>query len=134
MPNTKQKPVTLPPTEGGVTVEGMPSDSMGLPGSDVIDVTAGAPLLSPPEEILTAGADEGVTAWLTNRKILALWTNSATKNSWINIQGLGWRRLFPGSDATVVCMSMMAAHARAEGRNVNVRLEADSLVHEMYIW
>ncbi len=107
---------------------------MGLPGSDLLDLTAGVPQLAPPEEVLTAGADEGVTAWLTNRKILALWTNSANKNSYINIQGIGWRRLFPGSDATVVCMSMMAAHARAEGRNVNVRIEGDNLVHELYVW
>ena len=73
-------------------------------------------------------------AWLTNRKVLRLWTNSANKNSWINIQGIGWKRLFTGSDTTVVCMTMLAAHARTAGRNVNVRLEADDMVHEIYVW
>jgi hypothetical protein len=134
MPNTKQKPVTLPPTEGTVTVEGRPDESIGLPGADVIEAVTGVPQLIPPEETVTIGADEGITAWLTNRKILGLWTNSAPKNSWINIQGLGWKRLFTGSDTTVVCMTMLAAHAREAGRNVNVRIEADNMVHEIYVW
>lgn len=134
MPNTKQKPVTLPPTEGAVTVEGRPDESIGLPGADVIEAVAGMPQLVPPEETVTIGTDEGITAWLTNRKILGLWTNSSPKNSWINIEGLGWRRLFAGSDTTVVCMTMLAAHAREAGRNVNVRIEADNMVHEIYVW
>ena len=134
MPNTKQKPVKLPPTEGAVTVEGRPDESIGLPGADLIDTIAGVPQLTPPEETVTIGADEGVTAWLTNRKVLGLWSNSSPKNSWISIQGLGWKRLFAGSDTTVACMTMLAAHAREAGRNVNVRIETDNMVHEIYVW
>ena len=133
MPNSTKKPVTLPAAETGTVGAGMPSDSFGLSVTDVLEA-AGMPQLTPPEEIATAGADEGITAWLTNRKILRLWTNSANKNSWINIQGIGWKRLFAGSDTTVVCMTMLAAHARAANRNVNLRLEADNMVHEIYVW
>jgi len=132
MPNSTNNPVTVPPSEALGGGAGMPSDSFGLAGSDVIE-PAGTPQLTPPSEVATA-ADEGITAWLTNRKILRLWTNSANKNSWINIQGIGWKRFFTGSESAVVCMTMLAAHARAGGRNVNVRLEADDLVHEIYVW
>ena len=133
MPNTTKKPVTLPPSEGGVMGEGKPSDSFGPPGSGVKEAV-GVPQLTPPEEVEAAAAEEGITAWLTDRKILGLWSNSANKNSWINVQGLGWRRLFTGSETAVTCMTMLAAHARAAGRNVNVRLEADNMIHEIYVW
>lgn len=134
MPNTTKKPATLPPAEGAVMGEGRPSDSFGLPSSDVKEAT-GVPQLAPPEEVVeTAAADEGITAWLTDRKILGLWSNSANKNSWINVQGLGWRRLFTGSETAVTCMTMLAAHARAENRNVNLRLETDNMIHEIYVW
>lgn len=132
MPNSTKKPVTLPPAEAGSAGAGMPSDSFGLAGANVLEA-AGMPQLTPPSEAESV-TDEGITAWLTNRKILRLWTNSATKNSWINIQGLGWKRLFTGSDTTVVCMTMLAAHARAASRTVNIRLEADDMVHEIYVW
>ncbi|MDJ0952856.1 MAG: hypothetical protein QNJ81_04195 [Acidimicrobiia bacterium] len=132
MPNTTQKPIVLPPTEDGAASEGMPSDSFELPGEGASQA-AGVPQLTPPEEVESAVGDDGITAWLTNRKIVGLWSNSANKNSWIRIAALGWRRL-AGSETAVTCMTMLAAHARAENRNVNVRLETDGMIHEMYVW
>ena len=99
---------------------------LGPPGGYVLEFTNGLTVY--------LSGDTGITAWLSNKKIVGVWSNASNKNSWINIQGLGWRRLFTGSETVVTCMTMLAAHARAENRNVNVRLEADNMIHEIYVW
>jgi len=134
MADTQQSPMTPPPATETGTINGRPDDMMAY-GDALMTAKAsvGVPQLAPPEETFAA-AEEGISAWLTNRKILGLWTNSANKNSWIRIQGVGWRKLFNASETAVVCMTMLAAHARAEKRAVNARIEADNRVHELYVW
>lgn len=133
MADTKQTPMTPPPAAEAAAADGRPDAAMALNG-EVTTAPAGTPQQTPPEETAALGADEGITVWISNRKVMGLWTNSANKNSWINIQGLGWRKIYPGSETAVVSMTMMAAHARAENRNVNVRVDDDNAVHEIYVW
>lgn len=134
MADSQQTPAAPPPTEAPL-VNGRPDETMVFGDALVTEaIHSGVPLLTPPEETLATEAEEGISAWLTNKKILGLWTNSANKNSWISIQGVGWRKLFNASETAVVTMTMLAAHARAENRTVNIRVEADNLVHELYVW
>jgi hypothetical protein len=130
MTSRDQRPTieAAPPT---VTGDGAPSDAFAEEAADTLTVEVG-PTLTPPAEA-GAGA-EGISAWLNNTRIVRLWSNGANMNSWISIEGVGWRRLHPANESAVVAMTMMAAHARAHNRLVNVRIEPDNQVHEIYVW
>jgi hypothetical protein len=102
-----------------------------------VTTTAGAaageakPTAEPPA--LTTG-DGGVTAWVNNQKVNALWSINQTRNSWIGIAGVGWKKLANNSDTAVVALSILGASAKQAQGPVNFREEADKMVHEMYVW
>jgi len=94
------------------------------------------PTLTPPTEVESEGAavEEGIAAWLNGKKIAALWSDASNCNSWISIAGTGWKRLYNGKESTLLSMTMLASHAEQTNATVNVRIEADGLVHEIYVW
>lgn len=96
------------------------------------------PQLSPPEQSdpLTEVADESVTAslWRRNQKINGLWCKNETRNSWISIAGVGWRRLATTTDSGVIALNILASQALQTGRNVDCREESDGMIHEIYLW
>jgi hypothetical protein len=135
MANTNSIPTQTDPNLGTLatdTAAGSPSEAFSnrIAGSTA---AASPPQLIPPEETAAAG-DTGITAWLSNKKIVGVWSNAANKNSWINVEGTGWRRLHPASENAVVAMTMLASHAKADGRICSVRVESDNQVHEIYVW
>jgi len=94
-----------------------------------------APTLVPPTEAeIEAAEGEGIAAWHSGVKIAALWCNEANRNAYISVAGLGWKKLSPATDSSVVSMTMLAAHAEQTNANVNIRIEADGMVHEIYVW
>ncbi|MEJ2502744.1 MAG: hypothetical protein P8177_05410, partial [Gemmatimonadota bacterium] len=94
-----------------------------------------APTLTPPAEVaLEAAAAEGVTAWHTGVKVTALWVNAAQRNAFAAIQGLGWKRVTPANDSAFHAITAMLSQAKQLGRTVNVRVESDNLIHEVYLW
>ena len=123
---------TITDTQTDELPEGGPSEGF-IADAEAVSVADAPPELIPPEESAAAG-ERGVTAWLTNTRIIGVWSNSSNKNSFINIKDVGWRRLNPAGENAVVAMTMLASHARADGRNVTVRVESDNLVHELYVW
>jgi len=135
MTNTNSIPTQTDPHLGALTSEvpaGSPSEAFGdsIAGSTT---ATSPPQLIPPEETAAAG-DTGITAWLSNKKIVGVWSNASNKNSWINVQGTGWRRINPASENAVVAMTILASHAKADNRNASVRVESDNHVHEIYVW
>jgi hypothetical protein len=135
MANTNGIPTQTDPHLGPMTSEstaGSPSEAFS---SEIADSTSAAspPQLIPPEET-AAAADTGITAWLSNKKIVGVWSNASNKNSWINVQGTGWRRIHPASENAVVAMTVLASHAKADNRNASVRVESDNHIHEIYVW
>ena len=73
-------------------------------------------------------------AWQNNKKIVGLWAHGAqNRNAWVLVQGLGWRKLWPSHDSQIAAMMTMAAHAKAENRNVNFYDVGDK-IKEMYVW
>jgi hypothetical protein len=135
MTNTNGTPTQTDPHLGPLASEataGSPSEAFSEAIADST-TAASPPQLIPPEETAAAG-DTGITAWLTNKKIVGVWSNAANKNSWINVQGTGWRRINPASENAVVAMTILASHAKADNRNASVRVEGDNLVHEIYVW
>ena len=112
MANSNGTPTQTDPSTSTLASEataGSPSEAFS---DSIAESTAEAapPQLIPPEET-AAAADTGITAWLSNKKIVGVWSNASNKNSWINIQGTGWRRIHPASENAVVAMTLLASHA-----------------------
>lgn len=76
----------------------------------------------------------GVSAWQNSKKINALWSINQNRNSWVGVEGVGWKKLANNSDSAIVALTMLAAHARAKGSLVNYREESDGMIYEMYVW
>ena len=96
-----------------------------------VSTTATAPSLMPPAEAAGAG---GVIAWQSDKRITALWGINENRNSWVHVDGVGWKKLVANSDSAIVALTQLAAHAKQGNRPVNYREEADGMIYEMYIW
>jgi hypothetical protein len=93
-----------------------------------------APTAEPPSGSLEAGGAVGVTVWVNNQKINALWSIAENRNSWAGVAGVGWRKLANNSDSAIVALTILAANAKQTQGIVNYRQEADNMIHEMYVW
>jgi hypothetical protein len=71
-------------------------------------------------------------AWLENKKVDALWSNNQESNSHGWIDG-AWRKFDDEHADATTNFTILAAHAKETGTNVNVRVE-DGRVKEMYVW
>jgi hypothetical protein len=76
----------------------------------------------------------GIAAWQNNKKVTSLWSINQNRNSWINFEGIGWRKLANNSDSAIVALSVLGAHAKEKGSPVNYREENDGMIHEIYVW
>ncbi len=89
----------------------------------------------PPAEDHSVSAQvQGIAAWHKGKKITALWSEQSHRNSWVYVAGLGWKKLSNANDGAIVSMTMLASVAEQTGANVNVRIESDGMVHEIYVW
>lgn len=105
------------------------------PPSSGVSVTAGAdsaPSLLPSAALSVSGG--GITAWLGDKRVSALWGINQNRNSWVYIVGVGWKKLANNSDSAVVALTMLAAHAKQSQTNYSYREEADGMIHETYVW
>jgi hypothetical protein len=71
-------------------------------------------------------------AWHDNVRVDALWTINEHRNCWGWIDG-AWRKFDDTHDDSVINMAILAAHAKADARSVNARIEDDRL-REIYVW
>jgi len=104
--------------------------SIEAPGPTMVGMGDAAPSLP-----ITAGvAVAGISAWQSNKRITALWSINQNRNSWMGVDGIGWKKLANNSDSAIVALTMLAAHAHEKGSVVNYREESDSMIYEMYVW
>ena len=82
----------------------------------------------------TATAEAVAATWRSNVKIDALWTIDETRNAFVRIAGLGWRKLYNARDGAFMALVTLASQARQTGRPVNLREEPDGMVYEIYLW
>lgn len=138
-PKTEKAPELAPPAPSNAqttTIEGEPQ--LGI--EDVLDEAFAAPgetaptQFPPTEAAAIEAAGDGIAAWHNGKKITALWSDQANRNSWISIQGMGWKKLAKKNDSSSLSLTMIGAHAEQTGATVNVRIESDGLVHELYAW
>ncbi len=108
------------------------------PPDDVVELDTygggeSAPLESPPNEAAAADDAFGAGVWHKNKKITALWSKAENRNSWIAVEGLGWKKLANNSDSVVVALTMLNAHAKQMNCNTNLR-EDGNKIKEIYVW
>ena len=80
-------------------------------------------------------AEEAVGAgvWYTNKKVVGTWTIAQTRNAWINVSDLGWKKFYNGSDSSIVAFNIIAGTALEKQTLVNVLIENDQII-EIYAW
>jgi len=92
------------------------------------------PQLGPPGSPNANPATDGLTAWVTNAHVSALWANNSGRNGWAYVTGVGWKKLGGTTDFAHLGLVQLARLARDTNAGVNYRDEADGLIHEMYVW
>lgn len=99
------------------------------------EITTSGPRLEPPQLATGTREAEGVTAatWHTG-VVTAQWAIHETRNAWIQLSGLGWRKIFNGRDGAFQALVTLAAQSRQTGRQIHVRVDDDQMVHEIYLW
>ena len=135
-------------------VGGAPTLEPPTPGSELIGeniMTDAKPTLIPPAAAVSEDAvgasqptqtpgsalsqgDGGVTAWLGDKRVSALWSINQNRNSWAYISNVGWKRFADNSDSAIVAFTSLAAHAKQTQTNFSYREEADGKIHEVYVW
>ncbi|MCK5120617.1 MAG: hypothetical protein KAQ91_01470 [Methylococcales bacterium] len=98
------------------------------------ETAIGEPTLTPPPASMAAAEEGGVTAWLNNKRVSALWSRNQNRNSWVYIANVGWKKLADNSDSAVVALSMLSAHAKQTQTNYSYREESGGKIHEVYVW
>jgi hypothetical protein len=106
--------------------ENLPNDAVETDGGG-----QSAPSEPPPDEADDAFGAAAV--WHKNKKITALWSKAENRNSWVGVEGLGWKKLADNSDSAVVALTMLSAHAKQMNLKANLR-EDGNRIKEMYVW
>jgi hypothetical protein len=96
--------------------------------------TTSEPVLGPRASGATLAAAGGAGTWQGNQTIGALWSSNDKDNAYAWINGVGWRRLAPTSDASLMAMNILTRLGRDSGAPINYREEADGAIHEIYLW
>ncbi|MFJ7219568.1 hypothetical protein [Amycolatopsis sp. NPDC098790] len=92
-----------------------------------------APVLSPPGAPQTSAPAATATAWQSNKKVLALWTNNSDRNGYAYVDGVGWKRLATNSDSVHEALLALSSSGRLAG-SITYPEAADGLIHEIYLW
>jgi hypothetical protein len=100
----------------------------------VAAATLSAPTLSPPFAASTAGQDGVGATWRNGVSIDALWSIDETRNAFVRVTGLGWRKIYNGRDGAFQALTTLASQARQSNKAVNLREEADGMIYEIYLW
>ena len=130
------KPTHLPPLDAvvsGASGASAPSLQGPPPATGGMAVANSGPtLVAPPSAV---GADGGVTAstWRSGQ-VTATWSIDEVRNAWIQVAGVGWKKLYNGRDGAFTALAILAAQAHQTGRVIQFREEADGMVYEIYLW
>lgn len=136
-------PTKVPPQTKAASSTAVEAAGDARPMLDLTDaglaaeVAEAGPTLAPPSTGAGAAAaaeTDAAGAWVSNVTINALWTINQPRNAWANVVGTGWRRIYAGSDGAFQALCTLASQARQTNRPCNVRVEADGMIHEIYLW
>jgi hypothetical protein len=141
-------PQATPGISGGIDTPSRPADltadqlalthraDAGLAASmaDSTTATRNGPVAHPPGTAGAATDQVSLAGTWQTKQILALFNTRNSRNGWAYLDGVGWRRLATTSDSAHMGLGILASAARASGRPVVARDEADGQLHEIYFW
>jgi hypothetical protein len=88
----------------------------------------------PSAEVVPREVEAAVGVWQQNKRVSALWGTDESRNSWVLISGIGWKRLSAGSDSAALALTTLASIAKMTQARVDYREESDGCIHELYLW
>ena len=103
------------------------------PAEAVAASVAERPTQTPPSNLAQQGA---VAAGLqTEKKVTGLWRScGADRNSWMHVDGIGWRKFADNSDSAITAFNIIAAHAKTTEKGANYNEGDDGKVNILYVW
>jgi hypothetical protein len=136
---TPDTTIDLSSTEGTIPAPRPLAEISGGVEAVALARTGGAPTLTPPSAAgvtdVSAVAVGGVTGtWTSGVKVNALWSQYATRNAYMSVAGVGWVKIYNGSDGSFLNLTTLASQAKQTQSSINYRTEADGMVHEIYLW
>ena len=87
----------------------------------------------PPGETAEIEEAFGASVWYNNKKIVGLWSDKGSRNSWANIQGMGWKKVSTANNSCSSSLTMLLSHARERNRMVRLQLD-NNLISQVYAW
>lgn len=137
----KNIPTELPTSSAASVSETLaPAAQPLLPASKTENGKSGGSALATPFDSIAQfekgqAAEEGIGAgvWHSNKKVVGVWTIAQTRNAWVNLSDLGWKKFYSGSDSSIVAFNILAGTALEKQTLVNVLIENDQII-EMYAW
>jgi hypothetical protein len=95
------------------------------------------PVLTPPG-VATQGeaevADSITGTWRQNVVVTALWSINETRNAWIHLQNIGWKKIFNSRDGAFTTLVTLSSQAKQTNRPITCREESDGMIYEIYLW
>lgn len=131
-----ERPTELPPGDAGAataTTGGVSAPTLLTPAVVESALAAErAPTLTGPSSVATE--DRVTAATCRSGQVTALWSVDEARNAWMQVSGVGWRKLYNGRDGAFTALLILASQARQTGRTIQFREEADGMVYEIYLW
>lgn len=145
MDTTLSTPTMLPPAVTGTAGDGTVGTSAPTHAPDTSGAAATAVQIPQQQPsgattagtVAAAGALPGTAVtgtWHTGVTVDGLWYADELRNAWMHLAGIGWKKIFNGTDPAFTALCTLAAQARQTGRTINYREEADGMAHEIYLW
>jgi hypothetical protein len=130
---------SLPPQAANVVMLESSPGAPTMPPDDFITEARAQrdarPMMTPPSEVVEREVKgDGIGAWHNGKKITAMWSNSAVRNAYAAVAGLGWKKISNANDSSWLALTMMASHAEQTNATCNIRIESDGEIHEVYVW
>lgn len=136
---TKKNEPAQQPAAATAGAANQPTQSLPAAAAESSSIEAGVRQSTPFDSVNAQESATGVKdafgagTWHNNKKVNALWSKAETRNAWIGITDLGWKKISPASDSSVTAICMVAASALETQSPVNVLLDNDQVV-EIYNW
>jgi hypothetical protein len=73
------------------------------------------------------------SGWITGRAILDLWSYEDAYGVWVNVDGVGWKRLSPASGPGHTHMTLLAGAATHDNLTVDLHEDADGYIDQLII-
>ena len=117
-------------TESGAA----PQPSMAAASASIPKTKSDRPTLEPPARQASGGAESALGAWNNGQHVVGTFGTANDQNQWLNISGVGWKKIINTSSSANMALTILGNHARLMNTVINYRDEADGMVHEIYAW